>query len=165
MPEVFNCSVFLNADEIAAELNPLDVEAAALQAGRIMLNQIDENIALKRTFCIETTLATKSYLNLIRKVQLLGYEVILLFFYLPSVELAKLRVASRVKKGGHNIPSEVVERRYTLGIQNLFKFIKIVDHWSVYKNDISPPVIIAEGEFENNYKIHNLELWESLKKI
>jgi predicted ABC-type ATPase len=81
LPEIFHCDFFLNADEIAAQLNPQNVEAAAMQAGRIMLQRIESHISLRQTFCIETTLATRSYLNLIKKAQLINYEVVLLFFY------------------------------------------------------------------------------------
>jgi len=91
LPEIFHCGIFLNADEIAAKLNPKNVEAVAMQAGRIMLEQIDLHITSRQTFCIETTLATRSYLNLVRKVQLINYEVVLLFFYLPTAKIAKER--------------------------------------------------------------------------
>lgn len=163
LPEVFHCDIFLNADEIAAQLNPLNVEAAALQAGRIMLQRIDECLQLQESFCIETTLATKSYLSLVTKAQLIGYEVILIFFYLPSAEMAKQRVALRVSNGGHNIPSAVIERRYILGIRNLMKFINIADRWHVFENSVSPPEKIAEGEIDGAVIILNFELWEILK--
>lgn len=69
LPEIFHCDIFLNADEIAATLNPKNVEAVAMQAARIMLQQIESNISLRQSFCIETTLATRSYLNLAKKVR------------------------------------------------------------------------------------------------
>ncbi|MEP6512255.1 MAG: AAA family ATPase [Parafilimonas sp.] len=84
LPEIFHCDIFLNADVIAAQLNPVNVEAAALQAGRIMLQQIDEMLQQQKTFAIETTLATKSYLSLIKKAQLIKYEVVLTFFFAIS---------------------------------------------------------------------------------
>ncbi len=146
LPEVFHTDIFLNADEIAAQLNPSNVEAAALKAGRIMLQQIEEMLERKATFCIETTLATRSYLQLVKKAQMMGYEVVLTFFYLPSPEMAKQRVAQRVSKGGHNIPREVIERRYVLGIRNFFEFIEIVDRWRIYENVKASPQIIAAGE-------------------
>lgn len=67
LPEVFNTDIFLNADEIAVKLNPSNVEAAALKAGRIMLQQIEEILERKTIFCIETTLSTRSYLQLVKK--------------------------------------------------------------------------------------------------
>lgn len=84
-----------------------------------MLTQIESCLNKKETFTIETTLATRSYLNLVKKAQLLNYEVVLIFFYLPSPNMAKERVALRVNQGGHYIPPEVIERRYTAGIRTL----------------------------------------------
>lgn len=165
LPDVFHCPIFLNADVIAAQLNPANVEAVAFQAGRVMLEQIEATSAKRETFAIETTLATRSYLNLVERAKLLHYEVVLIFFYLPSPEMAKARVALRVSLGGHAIPPEVIERRYTAGIRNLTKFIEVVDQWFVYKNDTTPPQLVAEGELNATVKIYNLALWEQLKKI
>jgi predicted ABC-type ATPase len=130
LPEVFHTHIFINADEIATQLNPSNVESAAIQAGRIMLQEIEKRLNERATFAIETTLATRSYINLVKRAQLIGYEVVLFFLYLPSANMAKKRVAFRVSKGGHNIPKDVIERRYVAGIKNLFGFIEIVDQGS-----------------------------------
>lgn len=164
LPEVFQTDIFINANIIAAQLNPQHPEAVAFKAGRIMLEKIQETLKSKQTFAIETTLATKSYLNLVSQAQLLGYEVVLLFFYLPSAEMAKERVKLRVSKGGHNIPPDVIERRYVAGLANFFDYILKVDRWRIYKNDQTPPELIAEGEKETVAKIYNFELWERLRK-
>lgn len=134
-----------------------------MQAGRIMLEQIDYHLSLKKTFCIETTLATRSYLNLIKKAHLFNYEIVLLFFYIPSPGIAIERVALRVSKGGHNISTDVIIRRYKLGLENLKRFIELVDRWYVYDNSKSPAQIIAVGEFSKKNKIINFEIWERLK--
>ncbi len=84
---------------------------------------------------------------------------------MSSVKIAKERVALRVSKGGHYIPDEVIERRYVSGIKNLFEFIEIVNDWFLYKNDNIPPELIAEGDLTTTTKIHNLDVWELLKKI
>jgi predicted ABC-type ATPase len=165
LPDVFNTDIFINADLIAAQLNPQNPESVAFRAGRIMLERVQETLASKQTFAIETTLATKSYLNLVSQAQLLGYEVVLYFFFLPSAEMAKERVRLRVSKGGHNIPPEVIERRYAAGILNFFKYILKVDNWFIFENHTSPPTLIAEGELNGISKLYNLELWEKLRKI
>jgi predicted ABC-type ATPase len=79
--------------------------------------------------------------------------------------VAKQRVALRVSKGGHNIPEAVIERRFMLGIRNLFEFIQIVDRWRVYRNEISPPEKIAEGERDRMNNILNLDVWKKLRNI
>ena len=98
LPEVFHTSLFINADIIAAQLNPANPEAAAFQAGRMMLAEIQERLLNKETFAIETILAIRSYLNLVKQAQLLDYETVLYFFYLPSAEMAKERVKLRVRR-------------------------------------------------------------------
>lgn len=165
LPDVFNTNIFINADVIAARLNPSNPEAVAMKAGRMMLEQIQETLSAKQTFAIETTLATRTYLNLVNQAQLLGYEVVLYFFYLPSAEMAKERVKLRVSKGGHYIPPEVIERRYVAGIKNFFDYILQVDRWRFYRNNSTQPELIAQGERENLTKIYNLELWEQLRKV
>ena len=127
LPEMLNCYQFVNADEIARGLSPFAPESVAFQAGRIMLARINELLDQKVDFAIETTLATKSYLNLVSRAQQDGYHVVLLFFWLSSPKLAKLRVAKRVSEGGHNIPSYIIERRYTAGLINLKLFIARVE--------------------------------------
>ncbi|NTS42385.1 zeta toxin family protein [Flavisolibacter sp. BT320] len=165
LPEVFGTDIFINADVIAAGLNPSNPEVVAFAAGRIMLEKVQEALQAKNTFAIETTLATRSYLNLVGQAQLLGYEVVLYFFFLPSAQMAKERVKLRVSKGGHNIPPEVIERRYGAGLRNFFDYILKVDNWFIYENTTSTPLIIAEGELNAIAKIYNLDLWERLRKM
>lgn len=165
LSQVFHTSIFINADEMAKRLNPDNVAAVAFQAGRMMLQQIEKRLMQQATFAIETTLATKTYLKLVEKAQLLNYEVVLFFFYLPSIEMAKQRVALRVSKGGHHIPADGIARRYVLGIRNLFAFIKIVDQWFIYENDHTPPQLVAEGELATLPVIYNFDIWERLKTI
>lgn len=162
LPLVFHTGSFINADIIAARMNPQNPEAASIAAGRQMLMEIDEKIAQKETFAIETTLSSKGYLQLIKRAQLIGYEVVLYFFYLPSDEIALKRVAERVRKGGHNIPPEVVKRRYASGISMLKYYLEIADEWFIYQNEKSPPSIIAEGSGISKIKIANFEIWKQL---
>ncbi|WP_142683169.1 zeta toxin family protein [Chitinophaga polysaccharea] len=119
LPEMFRCKEFVNADVIATSICPDNPESVALQAGRIMLIKINELMLEKVDFAFETTLATRSYVSLITTAQAIGYEVILLFFWLKSPAFAINRVARRVLEGGHNIPSEIIKRRFYRGIKNL----------------------------------------------
>ena len=135
LPEILHCKEFVNADEIAKGLSPFNPEGVAFQAGRIMLQRIDELLKQGVSFAFETTLSTKSYISLIRNAQEQGYNVTLVFFYLPSAEQAIMRVAKRVSEGGHNIPSDVIVRRYKRGLENLQKlYMPICDNWIIYNN-------------------------------
>lgn len=149
------------ADEIARGISPFKPASVAIQAGKIMLNRIDELLNQKTDFAIETTLATKSYLNTITKAKLLGYQVTLLFFWLNDVELAIERVKTRVLEGGHDIPEDVIRRRYVKGVQNLQQFIKSVDFWFVINNSKERLHFIAEGN-KTEITIFEKENWTKL---
>ena len=146
LPEILDCREFVNADEIARGLSPFNSESMAIEAGRLMLKRIEELLEKEETFSIETTLATKSYINMVRRAQAKGYSVKVLFFWLNSPELALQRVAERVAKGGHNIPELVIRRRYVAGIRNFFRlFMSEVDYWDIYDNSGYPRKQVACG--------------------
>lgn len=147
LPDILNCNQFINADEIAKGLSPFDPNSVAIEAGRLMLKRIDELLPIKKTFSIETTLATKSYVNLINKAHDLDYKIVLLFFFLDSPKLAFQRVSQRVAEGGHDIPTHIIKRRYIAGIKNLFElFIPIVDYWMITDNSNLTSKIIATSD-------------------
>jgi predicted ABC-type ATPase len=112
LPEILNCKEFINADEIAKGLSPFNQAGVAIEAGRIMLNRINDLMAQGVDFAFETTLSTRSYQSKIIEAQRKGSFVTLLFFWLNSTDLAKERVKTRVSEGGHHIPEDVIERRY-----------------------------------------------------
>jgi predicted ABC-type ATPase len=120
LPAILHCKEYVNADEIARGISPFQPEKVAFEAGRIMLKRIDELLLTNEDFAFETTLATRSFHQLIDKAKKLKYDVILIYFWLESIELAEQRVKARVKSGGHNIPEDVIKRRYYRGIKNLF---------------------------------------------
>jgi len=162
LPEILNCNNFVNAYEIARGLSPFNPDKVAIQAGKLMLNQINNFLELGNSFGFETTLATKSYKNFINKAKQKGYKITLLFFWLRTTHLAIKRVETRVKEGGHNIPKEVIIRRYNYGLSNFFNiFEPIVDEWLFIDNSGEPYEIIAEGN-NNTQQIHNNEIWTIL---
>lgn len=156
LPNLLECKEFVNADEIAKGLSPFQPEKAAIQAGRIMLLRIKDMLNQNQDFAIETTLATKSYVSLIKKAHKAGYYVTLLYFWLNSPELAISRVENRVRSGGHYVAEDVVRRRYDAGKRNLFDlYIPISDYWIVIDNSTIPFELIAEGKREEVTCIHN----------
>ncbi len=158
LPEVLQCEEFVNADEIAKGLSPFHPEEMAIEAGKLMLRRIDILLEQHKTFAIETTLATRSYKSLIARAKEKGYTVTLLFFWLPSPEMAEMRVAARVASGGHNIPKDVIHRRYWLGLQNLFNiFAPVVDYWSLYDNSFDQNPIVLANEIVNSIKFKQIK--------
>jgi predicted ABC-type ATPase len=131
LPE--RCQEFVNADLIAKGLSPFHPEAAAFEAGRIMLSRIDELISRDVDLAFETTLSGRVYRQILRRARDRGYVVDLTFLWLPSADLAIARVARRVELGGYGVPDDVVRRRFGAGIRNLF---------AVYKDVVA----MAEGD-------------------
>lgn len=164
LPEILECREFVNADEIARGLSPFNAESVAIEAGKLMLLRIEELLKEDVTFAIETTLATRSYVNLVMRAQRQGYRVNLLYFWLSSPELAMKRVAERVSKGGHDIPEEIIRRRYTAGINNLFKlFLSVVDYWAIFDNSATPRRIVATGGRKSETVTMEEELLRTIK--
>ena len=146
LPEILDCKEFVNADEIAKGLSPFQPEKVAFEAGRIMLERIEMLLKSNKNFAFETTLSTKTYKQKLIQAKTNGFKVKLLFFWLPTIEMAINRVAVRVSEGGHNIPTDVITRRYSRGIENLFKiYIPLCDDWAVFDNSDETPELIAEG--------------------
>jgi len=105
------CPIFLNADLIAAGLSPLHPEAANTKAMRLMAEQMRACVEARRDFAVESTLAGRTYVSLMRGWRAAGYRVKIIYLWLDAVELAIGRVRFRVAEGGHNVPEEVIKRR------------------------------------------------------
>lgn len=90
----------------------------------------------------------------------------LLFFWLPSPEMAKERVAKRVSEGGHNIPLEAIVRRYWLGLHNFFQiFARIVDSWMFYENVETTTLLASNITIIENSKFQKIKDLCQTKKI
>lgn len=164
LPELWNCREFINADEIAKGLSPFNPAGVEILSGRLMLARIEQLLAGEESFSIETTLSTKSYSTLIDKAHALGFSVKLLFFWLPSPETAIRRVEQRVSEGGHNIPIDIIKRRYKAGIVNLFNiYMNKTDEWMLVENLSTPRIVIASGGKDTETLINDVELFEKVK--
>ena len=167
LPEMLGCTNFVNADEIARGLSPFSPETVDVQAARIMLERIEELLSQKVDFAIETTLATRSYVSLVKRAQAVGYRVHLLFFCLETPEQAILRVAQRVSAGGHNIPEDVIRRRFTRGLYNLqHLYLPICDSALVFNNVKTPAQLLARKKnIGDSIELVTPEVWNQLLNI
>ena len=164
LPKSLLVKEFVNADEIAKGLSPFNPEGVAIEAGRLMLERIKYLINKEESFSIETTLATRSYINLVMDAHKRGYIVNIIYFWLESPELAANRVAERVSKGGHDIPRDVIFRRYSKGINNLFNlFMDKVDVWAIYDNSQYKRERIAFGGKGIKQVVNNMEKFNKIK--
>jgi len=141
-----HCPDFINVDLIAAGLSPFDPDRVAIQAGRIMLSEIERRVRKRESFAFETTLSGNVYARMIPAWRNSGYRVRLIFLSLPDPEMALSRVATRVAQGGHNVSSAVVRRRFDSGLRNFQNiYMHLVDTWEWYDNSGNTPQLISAG--------------------
>ena len=144
LPSYVHCREFLNADLLAAGISPFDPDMAAIAAGRVLLARMKELIRHGKDFGFETTLAGKTYLSILCNMKEQGYRLHLFYLWLPTAELAVSRVAHRVAHGGHNIPEDVIRRRFNAGSTNLLDaYLPLFDTWLLFDSSKLPPHKIA----------------------
>jgi len=147
LPHYADCYEFVNADLIAGGLSPFQPDRVAIQAGKLMLEQIYSLGKRGVDFGFETTLSGKTYAHLLRELKKCGYVIHLFFLWVSDVDLALKRIADRVKNGGHNLPENVVRRRFKKGLQNLFRIYRpLLDTWVLLDNSTDTPNLIALEE-------------------
>jgi predicted ABC-type ATPase len=158
---------YVNADPIALGLSGFDPASVALQAGRVMLNRLHELAEQRKTFAFETTLSAKHYAGWIEKLRNDGYAFQLMFLWLQSSDLAVRRVRERVQAGGHDVPEQVIRRRYAAGLRNFSKLYQpLANTWAVYDNSESPsPTMIAQGGEGEEPSIIHADLWERFQEM
>ena len=157
---------FVNADAIAAGLSPLNPEGQARAAGRLMLERLDELSRAGENFALETTLASRSFAPFARECQERGYTFNLIYVWVEDADLAVRRVATRVRAGGHNIPEEIIRRRYGRGLSNFFQlYIPLADTWTAIDNTQAESQTIARGGREILTEMFLPARWEEMQRV
>lgn len=140
------CPNFINADLIAQGLSPFSPQQVAIKAGRLVLEQIKELSARNVDFGFETTLSGKTYLKHFKSLKDKGYHLYLFFLWIPGSGLATARIKERVARGGHNVPTADVKRRFDRSIINFFKEYRfLVNSWMLFNNAGIKPKLVAKN--------------------
>jgi predicted ABC-type ATPase len=159
---IMGCDIFLNADRIEAESGPQN----DLNKGRTFLREVKAYVARRETFAIETTLSGRAYIETFKRFREDGYLLDLYFMWLPSADISVNRVRQRVIEGGHNIPTDVIRRRFQSGIKNLLNVYRpILDSWSILDARLIPPPIIASGRSGTQERIHLTEIYDKVREM
>jgi len=146
---------FLNADEIARGLSPLDPASEALRAGRLLLEEFKSLVGKGESFAIESTLSGKTYVRLLSDAKLREYEIEIHYLWLPNASQAIERVKARVQLGGHHIPDPDVQRRFVRSVENLVdEYLPLATSWTVWDNQVLPPKKIA---FSDTHDINDVK--------
>jgi predicted ABC-type ATPase len=165
LPAEIEIREFVNADEIARGLSPFNAEGVAVTAGRVMIERMRSLVRDRRSFAFETTCAGRTHLGLLRQCKAEGWRLTLIYLWLPSPEAALDRVARRVRKGGHNIPDEVVVRRYWAGLANMrHLYLPLVDVAAIYDNSDAGRRLIAERTPEGSLVTHDAARWAMIER-
>ena len=165
LPGYVRCPNFVNADLIAKGLAPFEPRSASIKAGRLVLQQILDFVRRGVDFAFETTLSGKSYVNLFSELKAKGYALHLFFLWIPSSELAIVRIKERVLEGGHNVPAEDVRRRFSRGISNFFNLYELLlDSWMLFDNSKAKPVLIAKRK-NSHREILDEKLFMQIQKV
>ena len=146
LPSEMRCPAFLNADSIAAGFSPFQQSSIAFRASRLLLESIHEHVESGKSFAFETTLSGRGYSRSIPNWRERGYFVQLFYLRLSDPELAVTRVRQRVSEGGHDVPEQVIRRRFHAGWRNFENIYRdLVDEWRIYDNSGSKPVLLSNG--------------------
>jgi len=144
LPHEVKCLRFLNADELARGLSPLDPSAGAFKAGRLLLKEIHDSISKRETFALESTLSGRTYLQMFREARGVGYSIELHYLWLASPAQAIARVRLRVRNGGHDVPVGDVRRRFHRSLEHLIQdYLPLASRWTVWDNRKPPPKLLA----------------------
>jgi predicted ABC-type ATPase len=139
---------FVNLDEIARGFSPLtptpDAETAAA-AARAVLTRSAENLAARRSFALETTLAGRTHLRTLAAARAAGFGVTLIFCILPDVVMALARIAGRVAAGGHAVPEADARRRFPRACANFAAYAALSDRWRILDTQEPDPRLAATG--------------------
>ena len=130
-----------------------------------MLARVRALAEQRLNFAFETTLATRSFAPWLRDLRTSGYEVHLLFLWLPSAEFALERVADRVRAGGHDIPAATVRRRYRAGLRNFFHLYEpLASTWRLYDGSGSDPRLVAARLEVQPVRVYDEHVWTKITR-
>lgn len=163
--ETLGISTFVNADVIAQGLSAFEPEAAAFEAGRILLGRLEELARRRASFAFETTLSGRTYLRRLKGLIAGGYRFHVVFLWLENADLAVARVEERVRSGGHAVPADVVRRRYRSGIDNFLRLYRpLATSWRLYDNSAGPPPrLIAAGRETGRLDVLDESTWHRIE--
>ncbi len=148
---------FINADEIAREYDPKDLQKYKIKAGKKFFQELNEALNKQESFIVETTLSGRYLIKVIKRAKKLNFKISLIYLFLETKMENVYRVKNRVLKGGHNVPTQDILRRYERSrdlFENVYK--NMVDEWMlVFNGDDSFEFVETQGTVYN----------EELKKL
>lgn len=157
---------FVNADYIARGLSGRNTDAVAFEAGRIMLKRLRQLSDAGADFAFESTLSSRTFAAFLGALKRQGYVVAIYYFSLANAQLAIRRVKLRVVLGGHDVPPDVVRRRFTRSLNNFFTlYLPLADEWTMFDNSTPPHARPVAAALNNQLTILETATWNKLQKL
>ncbi|MFT6109671.1 MAG: putative ABC-type ATPase [Planctomycetota bacterium] len=157
---------FLNADFMAKAISPHDPAGAAMKAGRMMLARMRECREARESFSFESTLASRGFARFLMQAKADGYIVRMGYVSVQVPELSVLRVAQRVSRGGHDIPEDVIRRRYWRSLVNFERLYRpLCDAWTLYDNGTERLFPVASQRYDQTVKVHDSAHWKQFNVL
>lgn len=165
LPELAKCRRFVNADAIAAGLSPLAPDDEQIRAGKLFLREIKAHIAAGKSFAFETTLAGRGHVRTLANMRKADWRIVLIYLWLPDAEFSRRRVAERVAQGGHNIPEQIIQRRFAKSLRNLFLlYMPRCNEVQIYDNSEARPELIVNC-CQGHTIIANNKLYDRIRRF
>ncbi len=156
---------FINADLIAKGISPFAPDSVALEAGRVMLERIEQLHRQRVDFALESTLAARTLTSRLESMEQSGYRIHIVYLWLETPELAVARVAERVREGGHSVPDATIRRRYLAGLRNFFKlYLPLAHFWALYDNSSDESLLVAFGDRDGS-RIEDPSRYEFIERM
>ncbi|CAM3598051.1 zeta toxin family protein [Polaromonas hydrogenivorans] len=157
---------FVNADYIARGLSGRHTDAVAFEAGRIMLRRLRQLGDARADFAFESTLSSRSFAHFLHGLKAQGYAVAIYYFSLANVQLAVRRVKLRVALGGHDVPADVVKRRFGRSLHNFFQiYVPLADEWTLFDNSSATQALPVAARYANQLTATEPATWHKLQKL
>ena len=157
---------FVNADFIARGLSGRHTETVTFTAGRIMLERLHQLADAGEDFAFESTLSSRTFAPFLRDLKARGYGVAIYYFSLANTQLAVRRVKLRVALGGHDVPVDVVKRRFGRSLSNFFKlYAPLANEWTLFDNSSAHSAITVAAQVANHLTVTETDTWLKLQKL
>lgn len=124
----------LNADMIAAEIDPESPEKAGYAAAHLISRLGEDLLNQGVSFCFETVFSHESKIDFVARAKALGYVVILVYIHLDTPALNEARVSQRVSEGGHHVPPEKTRSRIPRTMKHIAAALPLADEAHLLNN-------------------------------
>lgn len=126
--------LFINADILAKQLDAEHTEVVSYKAAILAEKLRTQLLDSGTSFCFETVFSHPSKIDFLANAKSLGYEIILVYIHLQTIELNQARVAQRVIQGGHNVPTDKIISRLPRTMRYVSNALSLVDIAKFYDN-------------------------------